>query len=55
VITNDTTAAGPAALMTTPLPTKSPAPMQPPNAIIVMWRRFKLWRNPLAGGELFVT
>ena len=29
-------AAGPAAAMTTPLPTKRPAPMTPPRAIICM-------------------
>ncbi len=49
VITNETTAAGPADLMTTPLPTKSPAPMTPPSAIIVMCRCFKVWRSPLEG------
>src|ERR1700704_2305874 len=36
VIAKETTAAGPAALMTTPLPTNSPAPMTPPKAIIIM-------------------
>ena len=36
VIANETTAAGPADLMTTPLPTNRPAPMAPPKAIIIM-------------------
>jgi hypothetical protein len=41
-------------LMTTPLPTKRPAPMTPPSAIIVMCRCLKLWRSPLeVGGVLF--
>src|ERR1700722_3901748 len=54
VMTKDRPAAGPAALMTTPLPTKRPAPMTPPSAIIVMCRCFKPWRSPLeAGGEIF--
>src|ERR1700736_4685506 len=55
VITNDRTAAGPAALMTTPLPTKRPAPMTPPRAIMVMCRCLRPWRSPLACGRvLFV-
>src|SRR5277367_4101025 len=56
VITKENTAAGPAALMTTPLPTKRPAPMTPPSAIIVMCRCFKLRRRagpivPMLTGE----
>src|SRR5580692_11816901 len=43
----DTTAAGPADAMTTPLPTNSPAPMTPPSAIICMWRRCSERRSPL--------
>src|ERR1022692_596325 len=44
VITKDTTAAGPADLMT------------PPRAIIVMCRCFKLWRKPLEGaGVSFIA
>src|SRR5271170_4590095 len=39
VSANETTAAGPAELTTTPLPTNNPAPMTPPSAIICMWRR----------------
>src|SRR5579863_6055850 len=55
VIANERTAAGPAALMTTPLPTKRPAPMTPPRAIMVMCRCFRPWRSPLAcEGVLFV-
>src|SRR5882757_4964561 len=50
VITNERTAAGPAALITTPLPTKRPAPMTPPRAIIVMCRCLRPWRSPLEGG-----
>ena len=49
VITKEKTAAGPAALITTPLPTKSPAPMTPPSEIIVICRCLKLWRSPLDG------
>ena len=52
VITKETTAAGPVALMTTPLPTNRPAPMTPPKAIMVMCRCFRLWRRPLEGGAL---
>src|ERR1019366_2358438 len=55
VITKEMTAAGPAALMTTPLPTKRPAPMTPPRAIIIMCRCFKLWRSPLEGGGVLFT
>src|SRR6202034_726607 len=55
VITKATTAAGPAALITTPLPTNRPAPMTPPRAIIVMCRCFRLWRSPLAGGAVLFT
>src|SRR5579863_20327 len=56
VITKENTAAGPAALMTTPLPTKRPAPMTPPSAIIVMCRCFRLRRRagtiePMLTGE----
>ncbi len=36
VIRNDMTAPGPADLITTLLPTKSPAPITPPSAIIVI-------------------
>src|ERR1700733_6042426 len=49
VMMKETTAAGPAALMTTPLPTNRPAPMTPPRAIIVMGRGLKAWRSPLEG------
>ena len=52
VITKEKTAAGPAALITTPLPTKRPAPMTPPSAIMVICRCFKLWRSPLDGAAL---
>jgi hypothetical protein len=55
VITNERTAAGPAALMTTPLPTKRPAPMTPPRAIIIMCRCLRLWRSPLEGSEGALT
>src|ERR1700681_2789104 len=44
------TAAGPAEPMTTPLPTKSPAPMTPPSAIICMWRRRSERRSPSGAG-----
>src|SRR5471030_724395 len=55
VIAKEITAAGPAALMTTPLPTNSPAPMTPPRAIIVMCLCFRLWRSPLVpGGVSFI-
>src|SRR6201991_3712107 len=47
-IKNDTTAAGPVAWMTTPLPTNKPAPMTPPSAIKFIWRRLRLWRKPSA-------
>jgi len=43
-------------LITTPLPTNSPAPMTPPRAIIVMCLCLRLWRSPLSiGGVLFKT
>src|SRR5580658_3920279 len=38
-------AAGPADWITTRLPTNSPAPITPPSAIIVMCRRFRVWRS----------
>src|ERR1700724_274677 len=41
------TAAGPAAPMTTPLPTNRPAPITPPSAIICMCRRRSERRSPL--------
>src|SRR5215470_15366154 len=41
------TAAGPAAPMTTPLPTNRPAPITPPSAIICMCRRRSERRNPV--------
>src|ERR1700704_4733127 len=41
------TAAGPAAAMTTPLPTNRPAPITPPSAIICMCRRRSARRSPL--------
>src|SRR5207237_143773 len=44
---NEITAAGPAAPMTTPLPTNRPAPITPPSAIICMWRRRSERRSPL--------
>ena len=47
VSANDRTAAGPAALMTTPLPTKSPAPITPPSAIICMCRLCRVRCSPL--------
>src|SRR5580658_11155065 len=46
VSANEITAAGPAEPMTTPLPTKSPAPITPPSAIICMWRRRSERRRP---------
>src|ERR1700679_3785252 len=55
VMTKDTTAAGPVAWITTPLPTNRPAPMTPPRAIMVMCRCFKLWRSPLGGRGLAVA
>src|SRR5262249_31905366 len=47
VSAKEMTAAGPAEPMTTPLPTKRPAPMTPPRAIICMCRRRSERRNPL--------
>src|SRR5437879_13891259 len=44
---NEMTAAGPAAPMTTPLPTNRPAPITPPSAIICMCRRRSERRSPL--------
>src|SRR3984893_13225259 len=44
------TAAGPAAPMTTPLPTNRPAPITPPSAIICMCRRRSERRSPLEAG-----
>src|SRR6202030_4397366 len=44
------TAAGPAAPMTTPLPTNRPAPITPPSAIICMCRRRSERRSPLDAG-----
>ena len=55
VMAKESTAAGPADLMTTPLPTNRPAPMTPPSAIIVMWRCLKLWRSPLEGKGVLLT
>src|ERR1700731_3794990 len=40
-------APGPAAPMTTPLPTNRPAPITPPSAIICMCRRRSECRSPL--------
>src|SRR6266478_971718 len=47
---NEMTAAGPAAPMTTPLPTNRPAPITPPSAIICMCRRRSERRSPLDSG-----
>src|SRR5882672_11260288 len=47
---NEITAAGPAAPMTTPLPTIRPAPITPPSAIICMCRRRSERRSPLDAG-----
>src|SRR6266853_23450 len=47
---NEITAAGPAAPMTTPLPTNRPAPITPPSAIICMCRRRSERRSPLDAG-----
>src|SRR5215469_4814161 len=55
VIAKEMTAAGPAARMTTPLPTKSPAPMTPPSAIICMWRRRSERRSPASAGNSVVS
>jgi hypothetical protein len=41
VITKERIAAGPVWFITTPLPTKRPAPITPPSAIIDMCLRFK--------------
>src|SRR5436309_5066513 len=43
----ETTAAGPAEAMTTPLPTNRPAPITPPSAIMCMCRRCSARRSPL--------
>src|ERR1700731_3012526 len=43
-------APGPAAPMTTPLPTNRPAPIPPPSAIICMCRRRSERRSPLDAG-----
>ena len=40
-------AAGPAALAMTPLPTKRPAPITPPMAIMLMWRCFSECCKPV--------
>src|SRR5579864_1474735 len=48
VSANESTAAGPAEPMTTPLPTNRPAPITPPSAIICMCRRCSERRNPVA-------
>lgn len=45
---NEISAAGPAAWMTTPLPTNRPAPMVPPIAIMVMCRCFSPLRSPVS-------
>src|SRR5579872_3547610 len=50
VSANESTAAGPAEPMTTPLPTKRPAPITPPSAIICMCRRCNERRSPVAAG-----
>src|SRR6516162_3444416 len=44
---NEITAAGPAELMMTPLPTKRPAPITPPSAIICMCRFRSVRRKPV--------
>src|SRR5260221_10122706 len=47
---NEITAAGPAAPMTTPLPTNRPAPITPPSAIICICRRRSERRSPPDAG-----
>ena len=46
VMRKERIAAGPADLMTTPLPTNSPAPMTPPRAIMVMCRCLSPCESP---------
>src|SRR5882672_6742430 len=46
VSANETTAAGPAACTTTPLPTNRPAPITPPSAISSMCRRRRVRFSP---------
>src|SRR4029077_8182618 len=49
------TIAGPAAVMATPLPTKSPAPMMPPMVIIATWRGRRDWLSALSSARAAAT